>query len=166
MLNRKYSTPSTNGRPAHPLVRYSALQRSYRFAFVGRLSPPPAQTPASLSPSLRGGVPFFAPHLRTSHGNLASGGRSPMNVSRLGSRRPALIACGRTRSGSFIYGAPSTPRARFSIGCAGPIQAQKARRADTDAQAFEKCAFTPERLVTKARFSISSYNDGAARRLP
>jgi hypothetical protein len=26
--------------------------------------------------------------------------------------------------------------------------------------------FTPERLVTKARFSISSYNDGAARRLP
>jgi hypothetical protein len=79
--------------------------------------------------------------------------------------RPALIACGRTRSGSFIYGAPSTPRARFSIGCAGPIQAQQARRADTDAQAFEKCAFTPERLVTKTRFSISSYNDGAARRL-
>src|SRR5580704_3056487 len=38
---------------------------------AGSLLPPP-ETPASLSPSLRGGVLFFATHLRTSHGNLAS----------------------------------------------------------------------------------------------
>jgi hypothetical protein len=56
--NRKYRAPATNGGPAYPLVRYSALQRSDRLAFNGRLCPPPPETPASLSPSLRGGVPF------------------------------------------------------------------------------------------------------------
>jgi hypothetical protein len=76
-LNRKYRAPSTNGRPVYPLVRYSALQRSDRLAFTGQLSPPPPKTLASLSPSLRGGVPLFATHLRTSHRNLPSGGPKP-----------------------------------------------------------------------------------------
>ena len=57
-LTLRYGAPSTNGRPAYPLVRYSALKRSDRFAFIGRLCPPPPKAPASLSPSLRGGVPF------------------------------------------------------------------------------------------------------------
>jgi hypothetical protein len=68
--NRKYRAPSTNGRSVYPLVRYSALQRRDRFAFIGRLSPPPARN-AGLTeplPSRRGSS--FATHLRTSDRNL------------------------------------------------------------------------------------------------
>src|SRR5271154_948222 len=41
-----------------PLVGYSALQRSDRFAFIGRPCPPPPETPASLSPPFAEGFIF------------------------------------------------------------------------------------------------------------
>ena len=55
--------------------------------------------------------------------------------------------------GWSISGEPST-RGRGSRR-AGPIQAQQARRAETDAQASKEDAFAPERLVTDDLWSYA-----------
>src|SRR5271168_2540741 len=58
VLGHECKPSSPNGRPAYSLGQYSAFQRNGKLISIGRLPAPPAQTPASLSPSLCGGAPF------------------------------------------------------------------------------------------------------------
>jgi hypothetical protein len=75
--NRKYKHPLPTGTLP---IRSSDVPLFS--GVIGSRSPagfvlPPPETPASLSPFLRGGVPFFATHLRASHRNVPSGGPKP-----------------------------------------------------------------------------------------
>jgi hypothetical protein len=76
-LTRKYRRPLPMGAlpiRSSDVPLFSGVIGSRSSA--GLVLPPP-ETPASLSPSLRGGASFFATHLRTSHRNLLSGGPKP-----------------------------------------------------------------------------------------